>query len=324
MKQAVSQGLLQKIPSLPSRAGKVAAAVSGGCDSVALLLLLLQLASIKKFQLCVFHVDHSLRQESGEDMLWVRQLCDKLGVEFFSRRINAPADMAEKKAGVEAWAREVRYKAFAEMAMIAGVDVVATGHNADDQLETMLMRLFSGTSLQGFCAIRAESQQTKTGPILWRPLLRISRHELEEFLLASEQHWLHDRTNDDDDFLRNAVRHNICSQIRRFFPAAAEKTGQLLMDLDQVQRYLADQGEEYLLNNLRGEELRLFPLPEILRREVVRQWLIRLKLGRSISRSLIERVVDLWSSRHTGRSTDYRRFRFVRKKNALVFERISL
>lgn len=314
------QKLLRRI--IPRQGdARIAAAVSGGCDSVALLLLLHQYCRINHQELCVFHVDHSLRNSSNLDREWVAALAESLQLEFFSRKAELSEQNDIGKKGLEAWARDFRYRAFVEMAQESGVSVVATGHTADDQLETMLMRIFSGSSLQGMAALRSETGLCFAGQTLrlWRPLLEIQRLELEDFLNNLRQDWREDETNLSDEFLRNSVRHRLVPIVTEIFPQAAPKSALLLKDIDQLQNYLSSQAQHYLDLNLQQNRLVVKNEVEIMIREIIRLWLIQLGFDRNITRSLIARVVDLWLNPAKNRAVDHRGFKFVRKKDCIEF-----
>jgi tRNA(Ile)-lysidine synthetase-like protein len=318
--RSFSQKLLSRLTNLPS-AKKIAVAVSGGCDSVALLLILQNFCRINQIPLAVFHVDHQLRESASEDCKWVRKLAKDNGLEFLSRVVGNKDLSDLKKSGIEAWARDVRYKCFVEMAVESGADVIATGHTADDQLETLLMRVFAGSSLQGTAAIRSFSQIAIAGKSLnlWRPFLGIQRNELENYLELLGQTWLNDESNLSDDFLRNRVRHHLVPEVRGIFPKAAEKVSSFCSDLDEVQNFLVKQAGSYIKRNLHGNGLNLSEQDPVLIREIMRQWLIKLNLGLETTRALLNRLVDLWQKKERNRRVDHRGFRFVREKSRIAF-----
>jgi tRNA(Ile)-lysidine synthase len=176
----------------------VLVAVSGGSDSVALLYLLRALVPTWHLGLHVLHVDHGLRSESARDAEFVRRLSARLGV---------PAEVAEirvDRAGSrEAAARDARYRALQEHAERVGADRIAVAHTADDQAETVLMRLLQGAGLRGLAGI-----PPTRGRII-RPLLTQRRRALRALLVSAGIEWLEDPSNDDRAFLRNRIRHEI-------------------------------------------------------------------------------------------------------------------
>ena len=220
---------------------RICAAVSGGADSVALLLLLHAANSLPRNGLGVglsaVHVHHGLRgEEADADLAFVEALCLRLAVPLHVRRVSVPERLARTKlAGepetVEEAARNLRYEAFRQLVAEGHADSVLTAHTLDDQAETVLMKLLRGAWTEGLGAIhpvvlvqgttnREQRVANKecSGQIL-RPLLRVRRAELEEFLRASGQAWRTDSSNGDDAFTRNRVRHELMPKLREYNPA---------------------------------------------------------------------------------------------------------
>ncbi len=191
----IREGLLQ-----PGASQHLAAAVSGGADSMALLLLLRQLQPRFGYTLSACHVNHGLRGQSADrDEAFVRAECARLGVPL---RVFHAAELASPPAHAgEDWARRLRYTAFAQL-QGQGIDAIATAHTANDQAETLLLRLARGTGLHGAGGIRP-----RRGCYL-RPLLCLSRAETEAVCRAAGQPWVTDETNDTDAYARNRLRHN--------------------------------------------------------------------------------------------------------------------
>lgn len=323
MRKDFCQRLLSKFADFPA-VSKVAVAVSGGCDSVALLLLLHQLSRMKKFEVCVFHVNHNLRENGAKDLGWVHQLAKILSIPFFARTANLMDNQSiQAEGGTEAWARKFRYESFQEMSGESGAEVVATGHTADDQLETIIMRLFTGTSLQGITGIRSHSELLVNGKLLklWRPMIKVQRAQLEEFLSAVNQEWCVDETNLADKFQRNSVRHRLIPPVLDLFPKAGEKVAAVMEDIEKMQDFIFFQAKEYLLENLKANTLCTFPLPDVIKREVLRQWLLELGFTREISRSFIVRILDLWEKKAGNRQLNHRNYCFLKEKGKIVFQK---
>src|SRR5262250_3360433 len=172
--------------------------VSGGADSVALLHLLSNLAEDWRLRLHVLHVDHQLRMESADDADFVRALGARLGV---------PVDVAtvtvERRSSLEAAARAARYAALEACAARVGAARIAVGHTADDQAETVLMRLVQGAGVRGLAGI-----PPVRGAII-RPLIEVRRSALESELASAGLSWVDDASNRNPKFLRNRIRHEL-------------------------------------------------------------------------------------------------------------------
>jgi tRNA(Ile)-lysidine synthase len=175
----------------------VLVAVSGGADSVALLAILAALAPAWRLSLHVLHIDHGLRQDSGGDAGFVRALGARLGVPVAVERVRIGP------GSVEAAARAARYAALEAWADRLGAARIAVGHTADDQAETVLMRVLGGAGVRGLAAI-----PPVRGRII-RPLLEQRRQALREALVAEGLGWFEDPTNRDPKFLRNRIRHEL-------------------------------------------------------------------------------------------------------------------
>ena len=207
------EGLLT--PGVPLR---LAAAVSGGADSMALLLILRQLQPEFGYELSACHVNHGLRGEKADrDEAFVRDACARLGVPL---RVFHAAELADEMGlppehTGEDWARRLRYACFARLCK-EGIDAVATAHTANDQAETLLLRLARGTGLHGAGGIRP-----KRGCYL-RPLLELTRADTEAFCRAAGQPWVTDETNDTDAYARNRVRRAALPALQSTNTAAVE------------------------------------------------------------------------------------------------------
>ena len=217
------EGLLQ--PGTPLR---LAAAVSGGADSMALLLLLRQLQPRFGYTLFACHVNHGLRGQSADrDEAFVRAECARLGVPL---RVFHAAELALPPAHAgEDWARRLRYTAFVQLQR-QGIDAIATAHTANDQAETLLLRLARGTGLHGAGGIRP-----RRGCYL-RPLLCLSRAETEAVCRAAGQTWVTDETNDTDAYARNRLRH---SALESTNAAAVQNLARFCEKAARVDAYLA-------------------------------------------------------------------------------------
>lgn len=187
-------------------------AVSGGMDSLVLLHLMLGWQAYFKMRLGVAHFNHQLRgKESDRDEAFVKAVCEKSEIPFFSGRGEVKKYARENKYSIEEAARRLREKYLENCRKEQGFDVVATAHNLNDQAETLLMRLLSGTGLEGLAGIRLRRE----GYI--RPLLFAERTDIEEYAAEHQIEYREDLTNKDLRFARNKIRHQLLPYLKKEF-----------------------------------------------------------------------------------------------------------
>jgi tRNA(Ile)-lysidine synthase len=206
------------------RAGdRVGVAISGGADSVALLLLLVQLQSKLGVVLSVVHINHQLRGRASDgDERFVAKLAKRHGFEFLLKRVDVAAKAKRDKLNLEDAARRARYEFFAALVKQSKLHCVATAHTADDQAETVLAHMLRGAGLAGIGGIHSAS-----GGVV-RPLLGIRRAALRVYLREVRQAWREDATNRDTTKLRARIRKKLLPLLEtQFQPATVEHLCQL-------------------------------------------------------------------------------------------------
>ena len=203
-------------------------ALSGGADSVALLLLLKN----AHFNVHAAHCNFHLRgEESDRDEAFCVELCKGLGVELHRAHFDTREYAELHKVSIEMAARELRYKWFEQLREDIGAAGICVAHHRDDSVETVLLNLVRGTGLRGLTGI-----QPRNGHIL-RPLLCVSRAEIEAFLAEKGQKYVTDSTNLKADVQRNIVRLEVLPLLRKLNPAVAEniqRTAEYLSEAQQV------------------------------------------------------------------------------------------
>ncbi|MEZ5358146.1 MAG: tRNA lysidine(34) synthetase TilS [Candidatus Zixiibacteriota bacterium] len=188
---------------------RVLIGLSGGPDSVALLLQLVNLRKSYRLTLGAVYVNHQLRPRAAkkeEAFCW--EICNKHGFEFFTRTVDIPSLAKKDKTGIEACARTYRYTALEDVAAKWNADAIALGHHRDDRVETILFNLFRGAGRTG-----AMGFQPKRGHII-RPLYDIWREEIERYLAEIGQISMLDSSNAQNDYTRNRLRNVIIPKIR--------------------------------------------------------------------------------------------------------------
>ncbi len=216
---------------------RVTAALSGGADSICLLDTLLRLREEFALTVDAVHVQHHLRgEESRRDEEFCRSFCRERGVSLLVVSCDVKAYAAEYRCSLETAARECRYAAFAEHCS----GYVATAHTASDQLETILFRMARGTGLRGLCGI-----PPVRGKFL-RPLLRVTREEIETALREQGISYVTDSTNLEETCSRNVLRHHAVPAMRQCNPSAEHRTAEMTELLREEQDYLSLRAEEAL------------------------------------------------------------------------------
>ena len=199
---------------------RVLVGLSGGADSVCLLLCLIELG----INISAFHVNHNLRgEESIRDKNFCIDLCNRLGIKIYTADIDVLGYCKENHVSVEEGARELRYKALSSVEC----DKIATAHNLNDCLETTIFNLARGTGLKGLCSIPPKRDN------IIRPLIECSRDEIESFLAEKGQDFVTDSTNLEDEYTRNKIRHKI-------IPVLQEINSSLLSSYSDTREHLLE------------------------------------------------------------------------------------
>ena len=220
---------------------RVLCAVSGGADSVAMLYLLRELQSKLPLELCCAHYNHGIRgAEADRDEDFVRELCRTLELPFRAGRGNVPACARERKLGIEAAAREMRYAFLEACADEMGCTRIATAHNAADNAETMLLNLLRGAGLRGACGIAP-----RRGRIV-RPILFLDRPEIEAFLKERQIPYITDSTNLEENYARNRLRRHVIAPLRELEPDFGRHLLSACTAMRAVEEYLQSLATAFL------------------------------------------------------------------------------
>jgi len=222
-------------------------ACSGGVDSVVLLEQLNQLKDGFHLKLIVAHVNHAVRPASTEEYEFVRSLAALYGLEFEGTRLDKLPHAHFHEA-----ARKRRYGFFLELAEKYQADKIALAHHADDQAETIAMRIARGSSFKGYGGI-AESTFLKDVLII-RPMLKLSKSEIVNY---QEEHFLsfrHDASNDEDEYTRNRFRHHVLPEIEKENKNYREKFGQFAEYMQEANHLIERLSDEFLQKKLHQDE----------------------------------------------------------------------
>lgn len=292
--------------------------VSGGPDSVVLLYLLNSLKTEFKLKLHVAHFDHMLRKDSHEDAEFVRKLSEELKIPFTTERVNVK-ELA-KKGSLEEIARNARLNFLFQTSKKVKANKIALGHNLDDQAETILMRILRGTGLYGLAGILPK--RTINGFTIIRPLIAVSRKEIEEFLRKNKIKAQLDITNLDNLYFRNEIRNRLLplleEKYNRNIKVVLANMGESVAYDYEYLSYLATRAQQNLGKRLNLK--RFLGLHTAIQRLILRINIARLSGSmRKFSFQHIKEIEDLISRRPINSIVDLPKRISVMKKRTYLF-----
>ncbi|OOM71308.1 tRNA lysidine(34) synthetase TilS [Clostridium sp. BL-8] len=216
---------------------KILIALSGGPDSMCLLNILYELKEELNIDIAAAHLNHLLRGEDAlRDEEYVIDMCNEMGIKCFTKRVDINAYAKEQKLSSEMAGRSVRYDFFDEILNQEGFNKIATAHNANDQAETILFRLMRGTGLEGLGGIKAFRDNK-----IIRPILCLSRNEVEEYIKLKNLYPRIDKTNFERTYNRNKIRLDILPYMKENF------NGDIIQTLNRMS-VLLQKDNEFLEN----------------------------------------------------------------------------
>lgn len=194
---------------------KVLVGLSGGADSVFLLHMLVSLKAKISFSIGAAHLNHSIRgKEAARDQEFCRKICENLSIPFHTTSIDVPGLSKAKKMSEESVGREERYEYFKKLSTDYGYNKIAVAHNMNDSVETLLINIIRGCSLNGMGGIRPVN-----GNII-RPVLHIERAQIEKYLHTNNITYCTDSTNSENVYTRNKIRNLVLKHINDINPSA--------------------------------------------------------------------------------------------------------
>lgn len=204
-------------------------ALSGGRDSMCLLYALLDVG-ITPF---VIHIEHGIRgEESIRDMNFVERVCSSLNIESHTYRVDAPLRAKEKGISIEQAARELRYEVFDNLLSSNTVDRIALAHHANDQAETILMRILRGTGIKGL-----QGMSLDNGKYI-RPLLEYTREDIDTYIKDNNIEYVEDSTNSEDIYTRNFLRQEI-AKLKEKYPNLEESFARLARNAKETEDFIS-------------------------------------------------------------------------------------
>ena len=212
---------------------RIVAGFSGGADSVCLLLMLRELQKCCRFSFCAVHVEHGIRgAESLADADYAKAFCEEREIPFYIYHVDAPRAAKEEGLSLEEAARKLRYECFEQAREAWQGNKIAVAHHADDNAETMLFHMARGTGLKGLSGIPVQRD------MIIRPLLAVTRYEIEAYLAKQQIEYCTDSTNSQEQYARNRLRLNVLPQMRALNVRAVEHMSSLGQQVAEVYAYL--------------------------------------------------------------------------------------
>lgn len=277
--------------SLLPNGQKVLCAVSGGADSMCLLHLMKEFEDTLHIHVAAAHFEHGIRgAESLRDLSFVRDYCEENYIPFMDGRGDVPVFAAANGLGTEEAARMLRYEFLEKARAELSCDVIATAHNMNDNAETVIFNLTRGAGTAGLCGI-----PPKRGNII-RPLLCLSRTEIEDYLRENGIPHVEDSTNSDETFSRNRIRHRIIPEMNAISPQAVEAVFRASMLLREDELCLSEWADSFIFSEQRKnsagavcisrEKLCALPVP-------VASRVIRKLVSHTISREQTDEIMKI-------------------------------
>jgi len=301
----------------------VVVGISGGVDSVSLLSALLELQEEFQLTISAIHINHNLRgKASARDERLVQALCDKLEVPLFTYQANVMDFAADNKLGIEEAGRKLRYKYLHQTRSEVGAVKIAVGHNQDDSAETLLLNLFRGTGLRGLCGIPPVN-----GSVI-RPLIEVSRSEIETYAEKKALPYTIDETNAGLDYNRNVIRNSIMPLIHSHFGNTTSdviaRNALFMRDEEDFLDSFSREKSGMLAYRFSCEKIllieELVSLPVAIARRVIRAAIseLRCEMGlEDITFSHVESIIDIARGR-TGREVSLPGFKARREYEHLI------
>lgn len=219
--------------------------VSGGPDSICLLHILNEIRNELNFKIYVAHINHMIREEADEETEYVKDFCENLGIECYIKRIDVVEIANNLKKGTEETGRQIRYEFFSEILEKTNSNKIATAHNNNDKVETILMNILRGSGTSGLKGIEAIRDDKYI-----RPLINTSREEIEEYCDINKLNPKIDKSNNENIYTRNKIRNVVIPYIKQEFNPNIIKTINRLSEVANEENEYLNKVTENEFNNL--------------------------------------------------------------------------
>lgn len=211
----------------------VGVGVSGGIDSMSLLHFLNAHKEELDIDVVAIHINHGIREESEEEARFVLSKCKEMGVRVYKFSIDAPKLAKERRVSLETAARDGRYGVFEALVKKDIVDKIALAHHQSDQAETILMHILRGSGLAG-----ARGMEPIRDHIYIRPMLQVSKREIEDYAVSNAIEYVEDSSNVDTSYARNYMRHVVMKDILKRWPNAIESINNFALAVCEDDDYI--------------------------------------------------------------------------------------
>lgn len=306
---------------------KILVSVSGGIDSIVLLDLLCELRKQIKMELAVIHCNHKLRgKESDDDEIFVINQAKERNLEFYSRKIDVRKFSRIEKISIQEAARKARYLFFYEIKTSANFDKIATGHNADDNAETIIFNLLRGTGIKGLTGIPV----WRKDQAIIRPLLFATRDEIRNYANSRKLNYREDSSNLKTDYRRNYIRHKIIPLVQeRINPNLTytlKKTGERFFQLEEYIKRITDTLQDKLILEKKEEEFvidlrHLNELPEFLQEYFLRD-IARIITDAEINSGTVDTMLSITKGETGSFGSIKKDIILYRDRDRLIFKKI--
>jgi tRNA(Ile)-lysidine synthase len=297
--------------------GLVLICVSGGADSMALLEVMREISPEFGFNVAAVHFNHNLRgEESDRDEQFVKDYCASHEIPCYFGSADVKEYALAQGLGIEEAARDLRYMFFSEVAAEIGAKFIATGHNADDNTETMILNLARGTGTAGFGGIPPIRDN------IVRPMLSVSRDEVEVFVNERGIPYIEDSTNKLDCHTRNKIRHSVIPVLKEINPRLNEATFTAAEISRADEKYLSEQAEIFISENCeetRANAAAILDLPTAISGRVIR----KLCKEKSLSSKHVKAVLNLCKAMDPSARLSLPGLTVFREYEDIVFEQNS-
>ena len=269
--------------------------LSGGSDSVSLLYILNEYSKKSGAKIYAAHLNHGIRgKEADRDELFCKDFCAKLNVEYFSKKVDIPKIAEISKESVETVARIERYNFFDSVMCEHNIKILATAHNADNNLETVIFNLTRGAGLSGLCGI-PESRPLKNGIVI-RPILRMEKRNILKYCEMHGLKFVTDSTNAIDEYTRNKIRNNVIPILKEINSGVVSNVSRTTRSLKEDSVCLQSIAEELIGNcecNTSIELKKLCSAPDAIINRVLLKIFESISEGKTLEAVHIKAIKDL-------------------------------